>query len=33
VALVLILVPGYLIVFFYLSLILTGLFGPIFGVR
>jgi hypothetical protein len=31
VALVLMLVPGYPIVFFYLSLILTGLFGPIFG--
>jgi hypothetical protein len=33
VALVLMLVPGYPIVFFYLFLILTGIFGPIFGNR
>lgn len=33
VALVLMLVPGYPIVGFYLLLILTGLFGPIFGNR
>ncbi len=33
VALVLMLVPGYPIVFFYLFVLLTGLFGPIFGNR
>ena len=33
VALVLMLVPGYPVVFFYLGLFLTGLFGPVFGNR
>lgn len=33
VALVLMLVPGYPVVFLYLSLTLTGLFGPVFGNR
>jgi hypothetical protein len=33
VALGLMLVPGYPVVFFYLFLILTGLFGPVFGNR
>jgi hypothetical protein len=33
VALVLMLVPGYPIVFFYLFLILTGIFGPVFSNR
>ncbi len=33
VALVLMLVPGYPVVGFYLFVILTGLFGPIFGNR
>ncbi len=33
VALVLMLVPGYPIVGFYLFVILTGLFGPLFGNR